>query len=276
MLDAISGVDIALWDLAGKAQGVPVCRLISDSPRSEVQAYLSGVSGATREERARTVDERWSEGFRIFKLFHESTHEELLAAFDDIRTRIGSEAQVAVDALWRLTPETGPNLGRDLDARNALWLEAPLPPEDAAAHAELSRRIRTPLALGESYRTRFEMAPFFRERALRFAQPDLGRTGITEALRIAAQATQHGAAVVPHVSIALAPQIAAAVHFAAAVPDCPMLEYNPNVFSVANRYTRTSLLFRNAKYIVPDRPGLGIDIPEDDLTRDMINVTESA
>ncbi|HYZ86022.1 MAG TPA: mandelate racemase/muconate lactonizing enzyme family protein [Bryobacteraceae bacterium] len=269
MLDAISGVDIALWDLAGKTRGVPVSRLLSESPKASVQAYLSGVTGATLVERAQAASAKFDEGFRTFKLFHHSTTEELLETFDAIRDRLGTNASIAVDALWRLDDHTAVVLGRELDARKALWLEAPLMPEDSTAHAKLAAAIVTPLALGESYRTRFEMAPFFRARAVGFAQPDLGRTGLTEGMRIADQAAQAGAQVVPHLSIALGPQIAAAIHFAAAVPHCHILEFNPNVLAVANRYLCRPLTVTGSSYIVPEGPGLGIEMLEDDLRRDL-------
>jgi D-galactarolactone cycloisomerase len=269
MLDAISGVDIALWDLAGKAQGLPVSRLISKAPAVAVQAYLSGVTGKSVAERADAVRSRWDEGFRTFKLFHESTTEELLATFDRIQQTLGSDAQIAVDALWRLEPATALTLGGELDRRRAFWLEAPLAPEDPIAHSELAAKISTPLAVGESYRTRFEMAPFFRTNGVGYAQPDLGRTGLTEGRRIAGQASEHHIPVVPHVSIALGPQIAAAIHFAAATPGCPMLEFNPSVLAVANRYLRCSLQINNAKFAVPDGHGLGIDVLEMELRRDL-------
>jgi galactonate dehydratase len=268
MLDAISGIDIALWDLAGKARGVPVAELLSVSPKSEVSAYLSGVSSLE------SAAGRLSEGFSIFKLFYESTEPELVRNFDSLQKFAGAHARIAVDALWRLDATTAAALGKKLDQRKALWLEAPLLPEDPIAHGELARSIETPLALGESYRTTFEMAPFFREKAVRFAQPDLGRTGITEGRRIALQAEEYGAAVVPHVSIALAPQIAAAIHFAAATPTCSLLEFNPNVLEIANRYVDEPLQVRSAKYIVPERPGLGVDILETALRRDVLNGSE--
>ena len=133
-----------------------------------MQAYLSGVSSL------KSVAERSAEGFHIFKLFYESTETELIEAFDALQECAGSDARIAVDALWRLDATTAAALSRQLEERNALWLEAPLLPEDSIAHGELARRIKTPLALGESYRTTYEMAPFFREKAVQFAQPDLG------------------------------------------------------------------------------------------------------
>ena len=152
--------------------------------------------------------------------------------------------------------------GRELDARGAVWFEAPLAPEDAVAHGELARAVQTPIAIGESYRTRYEMTPFFRAGAVGVFQPDLGRTGITEGLRLAALAAQYGAPVVPHISIAFGPQVAAALHFAAAVDNCQLAEYNPQVLAAANRFLREPIALRGAAYVVPSGPGLGIALTE--------------
>jgi D-galactarolactone cycloisomerase len=269
MLDAISGVDIALWDLAGKARRCPIATMISAEARDCVPAYWSGLAGTTIEECIENAVQAAAAGFRVFKLFHDSTEENLLARFDALADRLGAERRIAVDALWRLDPTSATPFARELDRRRALWLEAPLAPEDAAAHRHLSRAISTPLAVGESYRTLFELSPFLEEGTLGFVQPDLGRCGITEFLRIAAAARRAGAEVVPHVSIALGPQIAAAIHAAAALA-CPWLEFNPNVLGVANRYLHDPLQIAGAAWAVRCAPGLGIAIDGDRLRRDLI------
>jgi len=253
MLDAISGVDTALWDIAGKLAGQPVYALLGGAKRS-VPAYVSGLPAASRRASA----ERYlAEGYTRFKLFFDVRETaDFLQAMDELP----AEAQIAVDALWRLTPENCVAFGHELDGRKALWLEAPLLPEDPAAHAVLAAQIQTPVAIGESYRTRFEMRPFFERNALRVYQPDLGRCGITEGLRIAAMAAECGAAVVPHISIAMGPQIAAAIHFGAAVDACSLTEYNPQVLQVANRYLHEPLRMEGNAYSLPDRPGLGVDL----------------
>lgn len=174
----------------------------------------------------------------------------------------GSEIDIAVDALWRLTEETATEFGRALDAREILWLEAPLPPEELELHRALSAAIETPIALGESYRTRYELAPFFRAGVIQWLQPDLGRVGITESLQLAAEARLRSICAVPHVSIALGPQIAAALHFAAAVPECPLVEFNPKVLEMANRLLAEPITVRGAAYELPRGPGLGVEVDE--------------
>jgi galactonate dehydratase len=250
MLDGIAGVDLALWDLAGQIAGLPVSELIGVA-KSKVPAYLSGIEGSDPES-ARPWVER---GFDTVKVFHDADTDLLRRNFDALRKFVPF---VAVDALWRLTSASARELAPCLSG--ALWLEAPLQPESALDHGGLAASIDIPLAIGESYRTTFELAPFFAARAMHFVQPDLGRTGITEGLRIAAEAGRRSIAVVPHVSIAMGPQLAAAIHFAAAVPNCKLLEFNPNVLQVVNRYLDEAIELEGAAYNVPQRPGLGITL----------------
>jgi galactonate dehydratase len=250
MLDAIAGIDLALWDLTGKIAGKPVSELIGRI-RSEVPAYLSGLPGGKTDGVRPWIDA----GFRHVKLFHHAEVDDLRRDCNAVRDM---GADVAVDALWRLTPAEAPAFAEQLQP---FWLEAPLAPESARLHAELARQTPAPIAIGESYRTLFELEPFFEAQAMRIVQPDLGRTGITEGLRIAREAERRGLDVIPHVSIAMGPQLAAAIHFAAAVPNCSMLEFNPNVFDTANRYLQSPLRIDGSNYMVPDEPGLGIQIP---------------
>jgi galactonate dehydratase len=245
MLDAISGVDIALWDLAGQMQNRSIAAMISAAAAARVPAYLSGLAKNGVPDAA----------FRAVKLFHDAGEAALFARIDSLPAGV----RFAVDALWRLDAASAPSFGEELDRRGALWLEAPLPPEEVAAHRELARVITTPLAVGESYRTAYEIAPFL--DCARVIQPDLGRCGITEFLRIAEMARAAGAQMVPHVSIALGPQIAAAIH-AAAATGCPWLEYNPNVCRVANAYLEEPIGFADAAYVTPLSFGLGVRLNE--------------
>lgn len=253
MMDAIAGADLALWDLAGKIAGVPVSLLIGPA-KAHVPGYLSGLPGRDPNR----VPEWVNRGFNTVKIFHDADIETLLRNIDAVAAILPPEGSVAVDALWRLTPESARELAPALVRRNVRWLEAPLAPESAREHGELAHAIGVPVAIGESYRTVFELQPFFDARAMRVVQPDLGRTGITEGLRIARAAAKLGLEVVPHVSIALGPQIAAAIHFAAVVSNCPLLEFNPTVLETANRHLESPLEMHGAKYVTPTGPGLGV------------------
>lgn len=249
MVDAISGVDIALWDLAGKLAHKSVCALLCESPKAAIPAYLSGTSGATARDRAAFAERYAGEGFQLVKLYYESEWSDLLAIADALPEGM----RFAVDALWHMPPDEAADMARQLDDRNARWLECPLYPEDIDGHAALSAAISTPLALGESYRGLHELQPLL--PYTKVLQPDLGRCGITGSRRIT---EGFGGEVVPHLSIAMGPQIAAALHFAAAMENCQLCEFNPNVLAMANTFLAEPLTCNDGEYRIPDGPGLGI------------------
>jgi len=262
MLDAISGIDLALWDLAGKIhkRSVRSLRPAAKTPR-RLPAYLSGLPGANPRERVQNAKPYIDQGFRIFKLYFDRSPEELLRSIEALKSEF-REIEIAVDALWRFSLEEAISFGRELDQRNIRWFECPLLPELAADHAALAHELRTPIALGESYRTRYELHPFIESNAVRLLQPDLGRSGLTESLRIAEIAVQHRIPIVPHVSIAAGPQIAAALHYACLAPTCDLVEYNPRVLEIANRFLIDPIRIEDAQYLVPEDTGLGIDLVE--------------
>lgn len=249
MIDAMSGVDIALWDLAGKIAQKPVCALISEAPKATIPAYLSGTSGATSKERAEFAASYADQGFDLVKLYYETEWDALLKVADQLPEHM----RFAVDALWHLPDSEAIAMAKELDSRNARWLECPLYPEEIEAHSALAAAIKTPIAVGESYRTLNEFKPFL--QIAKILQPDLGRSGITESLRIAAA---FGGEVIPHLSIAMGPQVAAALHFAAATENCGICEFNPNVLATANRFLVDPLVCNQGRYQIPTAPGLGI------------------
>lgn len=252
MLDAISGVDLALWDAAGKCRGESVSAMLG-AVRDRVPAYLSGVPGENWDQ-ARS----WHDtGIAAVKLYYSASEIELTNALERAYSIFGPHA-IAVDALWRLDPDTAPAFCRLMERFEPLFLECPFPPEEEQWHVDLAGATSIPIAAGESYRTRYEVRRLLESRAIRYLQPDLGRSGITEGLRLAAMARDCGAHIVPHVSIAQAPQLAAAIHFAAAVSACSMLEFNPTVLHAANQFAEQSIELRGGSYLVPSGPGLGV------------------
>ncbi|MCB1022701.1 MAG: mandelate racemase/muconate lactonizing enzyme family protein [Acidobacteria bacterium] len=257
MLDAIAGVDLALWDLAGKAAGKPAAALASPDPKAQLPAYVSGLAGETNALRVEAARQTWEQGYRSYKLFYDRTHDDLFDLIDRLQDAFEGIV-IAVDALWRLDSEDAVAFGKQLDRRGILWLEAPFYPEDVDVHRRLHEAIETPLALGESYRTRHELERFFEAGVVGYLQPDLGRVGLTESFALAEIAASAGAQVVPHVSTACGPQIAAALHLAAAAQSCNLVEYNPRVLAWANRFIEHPVEMGDAGYRFPRAPGLGV------------------
>jgi D-galactarolactone cycloisomerase len=265
MLDAIAALDIALWDLAGKIQGAPISALIAGCrAKTRVDSYVNYLSGDTAAARLQAARLFRDAGCRRFKIFHQDGERELLDGYDALAEICGPE-NIAVDAQWRLDPKTAAQFGAELDRRNALWLECPFPPEDPKPHAALASHIKTPIALGESYRTHFELAPFFRARGMRIVQPDLGRCGISEALRIARAAERAGMEIVPHLTPALGPLLFATLQFAAAVPNCRLVPHTPGLVETANEFATAPVMFRDGQYMVPNAPGLGTELVEPEV-----------
>lgn len=259
MLDAISGVDLALWDLAGKIAGKSSSAGAAAGRPIKIPAYLSGLAGETPDAKVESAKPYVDAGFEVIKLYFDRTPKDLLDTVDALQSAFRN-VRVAVDGLWRFSFDEAVVFGQELDARRARWFECPLLPEMVEEHAALAREIQTPLAAGESYRTLFELREFFKSRSLGVVQPDLGRCGLTEGLHIGKTAREHGMEVVPHVSIACGPQIAAAIHFARLCGNCNLLEYNPRVFEIANRFLSVPLRMEGASYVVPEGPGLGIEM----------------
>ena len=275
LLDAIAGIDTALWDIKGKALNARVCELLGGPFANELPAYISGLSGANDAARIAQAVEYQQRGFNTFKLFMDSAPGAVLQLHDGLRQNLVGATKIMFDALWRMEQAEAVQFGRALDQRGATWLEAPLKPEDVSGHARLAAAIDTPVALGECWRTRWEMRPFFEAGAVEILQPDIGRSGITEGAKLCALAELHNVPVAFHVSIGLGVQIAATLQLAAAIPNLMLVECNPAVWQVAERFLKSSLPVGQGVVSIPEGAGLGIEIDEIGLEEYMVSASAS-
>src|SRR5262249_6050020 len=143
------------------------------------------LAGSTQAEKVASARRQADQGARSFKLFLDETERDCLALVDALHSACGSGIEIAVDALWRLGLKEALRFARELEPRKTRWLDARLMPENVQGHRELARATDVPIAIGESYRTRWELLPFFESRAMDIVQPDIGRCGITEGRKIA-------------------------------------------------------------------------------------------
>ncbi|MFJ5646194.1 mandelate racemase/muconate lactonizing enzyme family protein [Streptomyces sp. NPDC093223] len=257
--DALAALDTALWDLAGKAAGLPVAQLLGGAYRTDIPVYVSGLPEPTDEGRARLAAEWAAKGAFAVKLAAGKGVEADLATYDAV-AKAAPGIRIAVDAHWYYSLSEALELGRELDRRRALFLEAPLAPEDIEGHRELASRIVTPVAVGEALRNRFEFRDWLSRRALGLAQPDVARTGITEAVTIATLADAHHVPVACHHSVGLGVSLAAGLHVSAALANCPYFEFQPTTVPFAQAILRTPLTAGPTGFSLPDGPGLGIEI----------------
>ena len=265
MLDAISACDIALWDLSGKLLDEPLFRLLGGPHREHIPCYVSGLPKPTDPERV-ALALSWAErGFSAFKLaagFGVNADRHSLAA---LRGALGPGAPLLLDAHWVYGLDEAVALGRHLEALDVAAFEAPLNPEDVEGHAKLADAVAVPVAIGETERTRHQFKPWLLQRGADILQPDVGRTGITELLKIASMAEAFNIPVAPHLSVGLGPCIAASIHIAAAIPNFFLLEYQPPVFELANALLIHPLECLQGRYTLPNTPGIGVVVDEKKL-----------
>lgn len=272
-LEALSGVDIALWDALGRTVGQPLCVLIGGRYRSEVPVYASGVpgapagSGARGQEGVRAEAERLRDlGFGAVKVAIGSHPRDDVASVRTVRDVFGPDAAVFADAAGQYDIAQAVGVGRQLEELDVAFFEMPLPPEYIDGYARLANKLDIPLAL-DSIATRHRALEFLRMGALHVVQPDVCRAGgVTEVMRIAELADAFGAQATPHVSIGSAIHIAASVQCAAAIPNFSIMENwigtNP-LLAVSPDPLRPNAV----GYDVADGPGLGIDIDAEAVRR---------
>lgn len=257
--DALAAVDIALWDLKGRLCGEGVASLLGGPFEREVPVYVSGLARPTDEERVELAREWVSKGFRRIKLALGYGVEEDLATFDAVAA-VDPGLKPAVDAHWAYDLADALRLGRGLDERDGWFLEAPMVPEDMEAHAELSRALVTPVAVGEALRNRFEFRPWISSRAVDLCQPDVARTGISELMAIARYAEAHHLPLAPHHSVGLGVSLAAGLHVSAALGSLAAFEYQPTTFEPANRILVEPVSVEAGHMALPEGPGLGVEV----------------
>lgn len=263
LIDAVAGLDTALWDLKGRKYGVPIFELLGGPFKLQLPAYVSGLRFKTLEDKVKAAKELMAHGFAGVKIFTGASGTTLEAESREVRSAVGPEAFFAVDAICRHELSTAIAVGRCLDELRAAWLEAPLNAEDVEGHAALARVIATPVAVGETLRTSRQFEPWLKRRALAVAQPDVMRTGITGAMKIAALAEAYHVPTALHTGVCTGIGMAATWQAAAALPGDLPQEHQHDLFEAVSRILKTPLQQENGRLLVPDRPGIGVEVNEE-------------
>jgi L-alanine-DL-glutamate epimerase-like enolase superfamily enzyme len=267
VIHAISGIDIALWDIKGKAEGRSVCDLLGERRRDRVRAYGTVYPlGETVDEARRNVDRGLARGLRAIKICAEpdwhldlGRTESLVRA---VREHVGPQCQLMVDAAsaWR-TPEDGLALMPVFKAHDFAWVEAPLPPDDIDGHARF-QGFGIPIGGGDlGLTTRFEYEQLFERGKVDIAQPDASMVGgLSEMLRVAELARSRGKRIVPHgykTDLTIATNLA----FLGQHRDDELLEFSTSRSPLRETLTTTHFeIDRDGMVAVPSTPGLGIDV----------------
>lgn len=262
-IDAITGIDLALWDIKGKAVNKPVNQLLGKVVKQRLPLYVSGLRRPELADRESLAKEKIAAGFRGVKIFVGAGAEATLREMEAIRTAIGPDAELAFDAICRHDYDTALQIGLGLDQLNTMWFEAPIEPEDIAGHAKLAHNIKTPIAIGEPLRTLREFEPWLALNAMQIAQPDIVRCGITGGRRIIKKVTEKGLIVSPHIGVCTAIGVAATWHITSVLENTTSQEHQLDMFETANKVLDIPLQIESGKAVVPEGAGLGITINED-------------
>jgi D-arabinonate dehydratase/D-galactarolactone cycloisomerase len=271
--EAISGIDIALWDLAGKIAGVPIYRLLGGCFRNPVRVYASGIPALPAEADDQSWEELTAEAESIRARGYTGVKMALgrglagdLRSVRLVRERLGDDFIIYTDAAGVYDRAQALQLGRELEALKVGWLEMPTFPEDVDGYVQLATALDIPIAL-DSLTSRFEARELIRLGGIDVVQPDVCRAGgITECRRIAELADNFGLAFAPHVSIGSAIHFAATAHLASAMPNTITSEYWIGDNPLGDRILEQPLRLENGYLETPSGPGLGIVIREDVLT----------
>ena len=265
--EAIAGVDIALWDIAGKYLEVPVYQLLGGKFRDGIPTYR----GASQVEDAVKAVE---EGFSTIKTgFFKSSGSDDFERIAAMSEAVGKDRQVFIDSLGAFKLHEAIQVGRKLDTLgNIGWFEDALLPEDYDRYPILAEALDTPVCVGETYSNRFQFRDLFIKKGADVINPDLGRAaGITECKRIADLADLFGVLWSAHISIGFPPYVAASLHLMVATPNASIMEggnihNSTSVFgSRGNIFLKNPIRFEPGFAYVPDGPGLGIDFDEEKL-----------
>lgn len=250
---ALSGLDIALWDLAGKAAGKSVSELLGGRRRESVPAYASLMRYTDPDIVARNSARAVAEGYRTIKL-HEIGVEQVRRA----RQAIGPDIKLTVDTNCPWTAEEAISMAVQMKDLDLHWLEEPVfPPEDHASLARVRREAPVATAAGENAAGYLEFKAMFEAGAVDFAQPSATKVGgISELMRIARLAREYGVALAPH-SPYVGPGLLATVHVLAALEDEIELEYCYCTIDV--NPLGDAVQASGARVAVPTGPGLGRD-----------------
>jgi D-galactarolactone cycloisomerase len=259
----LSAIDIALWDIKGKAAGEPVYSLLGGAVSDRVLAYGSSIYWSAPEEAAAAARAYVDEGFGAVKLKVGVDVGQDLDSLAAIREEVGPDVDIMVDANQCYSTDMAIKIGRELERYDVLFFEEPLPIDDVDGHRRLAETLDVRIATGENLYTRWGFLPFIRDHAVDVVQPDASRCGgISEARRIADLAGAfhlHGA---PH-TFSDVFTVMASVHLMAACPNYVILELDRTYNPLMTELVQDPLRVSDGYVELPTAPGLGLTLDRD-------------
>jgi D-arabinonate dehydratase/D-galactarolactone cycloisomerase len=280
-IEALSGIDVALWDLKGKIQGKPVYSLLGGKQRDRLHAYASSLRFRGLETTLDTARQYLERGFRAMKIkIGQNPHDpsEDLKLVQAIRHEVGDDITLMVDVNcgYHADVKTALRVGRRLEEMNIAWYEEPLSPENVEGYHLLATTLDVPIAAGEASFTRYDFKELFTRQAVDIIQPNACRTGgLSEVQKIAALSSAFHIPYAPHTGSCSAVALAVGLHIATALPHFLTYEYMQSDWSAAQPNPLRHQLVQEPIEVFadgylappPEKPGLGIELNDDILQR---------
>ena len=264
-VDALAAIDIALWDIAGKQAGKPVSQLLGGAKQADISAYVSGLPEPTMAGRA-DLARRWQDhGFDAFKFATPVADDGPAAELENLRSALGPDARIAADMHWNQTADEALALIEAMKPHGLWFAEAPVRTEDIAALEKVSKGTDVPVAVGEEWRTVWDMRHRVERCRIAIVQPEMGHKGITNFTRIGALAAECGIQVIPHATIGAGIFLAASLHASATLPTLAGHEFQHSIFEPNRRLLVGDMDCREGRYSLPTGPGLGVEPSEEAL-----------
>lgn len=268
-VDALAAVDTALWDIRARAMDMSLAESLGGRFRQRLRCYASGLRAKTPDARLGEARAHIDAGMAGVKLFqgHGLVADE--ATIVATRKAIGASAGLYIDAMWRYDLADATRLGRICEANGVGFVESPMLPEDIDGHVQLAQSLDVAIALGETLRTRFQLLPWLRRDALDICQPDLMRNSVSEVYKIGILAETFNKPVALHTGCTTAVGLAATYQVAAALPNFFIQEYQPVMLATFNAWLKSPIRIEDGEIVVPEGPGLGIEIDEERMRADV-------
>jgi len=273
---ALSAMDIAMWDILAKSVNKPVYAFLGGKVRDKVRVFAN-VSGATLEERGESARQQVARGFTslrtipMFPGFEQQTPTKVIkgavAIVGAIREAVGDEIDLGLEIHRNLRPEQAILLAHELEPYRILYYEDPLAPQSLAALDYIARHVHLPIATGERFYSLYQFKELIDSKTVSLVRPDLSLAGgFTQVKKIAALAEAAFVGVFPHL-MGSPVNIAAYVQFAAATPNYVLMESFDVDTHPLNAIVDPPLTLEDGYILVPDRPGIGLDLLEDEVGR---------
>ena len=273
-MSAISAIDLALWDIKGKALGVPVYELLGGKIRDRVRAYANGWSAGVQspDDYAREAQKVVEKGYTVLKFYPFSRSAQVVTSEEEeyartcvqaVREAVDPKIGIAIDVRARLNIWSAIRMGHMLEPFNIAWYEEPVLFDSVEALAEVGRALQIPIATGEQLYTRWEFKALLDRNVARIIQPDICHAGgITELKKIAAMAETYYVTVAPHNSNGPISTVAS-LHLDTCIPNCFMQEIFLNFLPIYQQMLTVPIEVEDGYARLPEGPGWGTDIREE-------------